>query len=258
MSIGIIGCGMLGRSLLTSFQKKYTNLEYVVSAKTVMTVQFLRSMYQVRSTTDNREVASSSQILLCVNPRQAKGVCKSIRKHLKSSGVVVSPMAAVPLVKLQEWLDHDRVVKIMPTINPNGPVAIYNPQRCHFLLPSDNLIEVANEADLDLTTAVSGCMPGFLSYLLKEWIEAAVQVGLNRQVAEDLILSNLKALGQLDDLKNADDLFVLLWQVSSKGGATERGIKSLERSGIQASLFEMLRAADDRVTELSKKFRLDE
>jgi pyrroline-5-carboxylate reductase len=192
-----------------------------------------------------------------VKPLQAKEVCESIRGHLKNGTVVVSAMAAVPLKKLQEWLGHRWVVKIMPTILPGGPITVYNPYDCALILPTNNQIEVRDETDLDTTTAVSGCMPGFLSYLLEEWIEAAVHVGLSRKDAEKLILSNLAAFGRLD-LKKREELIELRRQVSSKGGATERGVISLERSEIRASLVGMLWAADDRVTELSKKFRSEE
>jgi pyrroline-5-carboxylate reductase len=257
MSVGIIGCGSLGRSLLTSLRKRYTNLQYTASARSEASVQFLRSKYQVKATTNNQEVATCSQIFLCVKPLHAEEVCRSIRDHLNPNAVVVSTMAAVPLDRLQDWLHHDRVVKIMPTILPDGPITIYNPLRCHFLLPTNNPVEVDNEIDLDTTTAVSGCMPGFLSYLLEEWIEAAVHVGLSREIAENLVLNNLAAFSRLD-LKTKEDLIELRRQVSSKGGATERGVISLERSGIRTSLIEMLWAADNRVSELSRKFRSDE
>ena len=257
MSLGIIGCGSLGRSLLTGFRKRYENLRYTASARSEASVNLLRSKYQVRATTDNREVASSSQVLLCVKPLQAKEACRSIQGHLNKRTVVVSTMAAVPLSKLQDWLQHRWIVKVMPTVLPEGPITVYNPYHCPLLLPTNDQIKVLDETELDLSTAVSGCMPELLAYLLEEWIESAIEVGTDPKVAEQLILKNLQAVSRLD-FKKKEDLIQLRRRVSSKGGATERGVVSLERSGIRPTLTEMLWAADSRVVELIQQFQSDE
>lgn len=257
MSIGIIGCGTLGRSLLIAFQKKHTRLRYLASVRTDDSMDLVRMIKHVRVVTDNRKIASSDQLFLCVKPLDAKQACSSIRGHIKDKTVIVSAVAAVPLKKLQEWLDHERVVKIMPTILPDGPITVYNPYQYNFLLPTNNLIKIKSEADLDITTAVSGCMPGLLSFILEQWIEAAVSIGTDPKIAEQLILHNLEAMGRLG-LKNKKELIQLRHQVSSKGGATEQGVVSLERSGIHPTLTEMLWEADDRITELARQFRTEE
>lgn len=262
MKIAIIGCGSLGRVLLSSLQKRKAiplcgtlqrqdqDSVYYATAKSENSVRLLRERYGVNATQNNSEVAHSDQIFLCVKPTQAKEVCKSILDHLNPSAVVVSAMAAVPLKKIQEWLNHERVVKIMPTVL-DGPCTIYNPGSYYVRLPTDNLIATRTEEELDLSTAVSGCFPGLLAYVLEQWIEGAVNNGMDREVAERLILGNLKSMGD-SGLRSLYELRELRTQVTSKGGATERGIISLDKNQIWRILEESISAADSRVLELRR------
>lgn len=250
MKIAIIGCGSLGRVLLTSLQRQDQGSLYYATAKSEKSIQLLRERYSVNATQNNPEVAHSDQIFLCVKPTQAKEVCNSISSQLNPSAVVVSAMAAVPLKKIQEWLNHERVVKIMPTVL-DGPYTVYNPGRYPIRLPTDNLITTRTEAELDLSTAVSGCFPGLLAYVLERWIEGAINNGMDRHVAERLILSNLKSMGD-SELRSLDELRELRTRVTSKGGATERGLLSLDKNQIWRILEETISAADSRVLELKR------
>ena len=157
--------------------------------------------------------------------------------------MVVSAETGVPLERLQTWLDHDRVVKIMPTILPDGPITVYNPHRYPLALPTEP-VPVDDEEILDLTTTIA--------LVLEKWIDAAINIGASKSLTEKLILRNLQALGRVN-LQTQEDLIDLRIRVSPK-----RAVDYLDRSALEPILRETLLVADERVLSLKKRFHSDD
>lgn len=243
MKIGIIGCGSLGSTVLKSMVKLHRNAKFMVNDKVIVH----------RSTDSNKQLALNSEhIYLCVKPNNAKEVCSEIKNYIMIDSIIVSTMTAVPLNILQEWLNHEKVVRTMPTMSlPNGPVVVYNPLNLKYVKFSHDNIEVRDEHLLDISTSVSGCMPGFLANIMDQWIDAAVKLGLDHQLAEKLICSNISSF----ETKYQQQLKNIQIEVASKGGATEKGLIHLNDSGIQDILFDTMEIADKRVFELVRQFK---
>ena len=256
MSIGIIGCGSLGTAIFRSLRSLHTNADFVVSVKSTSRLTQLKHQLKCNVTQSNFDVISSSKdIFLCVKPANAREVCQEIKGKLDQESIVVSVMAAVPLLNIQEWLQHARVVKTMPTMSvAKGPVTIYNPLNLNFKKFSENFITVDDETTLDMTTAVSGCMPGFLANVLEQWINAAVNMGIEKELAEQLICSNAAAFSNLNAF-NLVDLRSIQSQVASKGGATEKGLGHLNQSDLYKILGTTMSIANNRVLEFARKLR---
>lgn len=204
----------------------------------------------------NREVAQkSNDLFLCIKPINAKEVCQEIQGHLKTNTVVVSVMAAVPLLKIKEWLKRQNVVKTMPTMSVlKGPVTLYNPLSLHFNTFSENYITVDNENTADMSTTVSGCMPGFLANIFEQWIDAAVKMGMNRQLAEQLICANASAFADFN-VSTQTGLQEIQKAVASKGGATEKGLINLNESNLNQILGTTMSLDNNKVLRFAQKIR---
>jgi len=252
MKIGIIGHGSIGSNVSNSMCRLYKNAKFIVSDPKYTSL----SPHLLEFTDSNKKLTlNSDHIYLCVKPNHAKDVCSEIKNYINKEDIIVSTMAAVPLEILQGWLNHEKVIRTMPTMSlPNGPVVVYNPKNLKFVTFSHNNIIVHEEYLLDISTSVSGCMPGFLANIMDQWIDAAVKLGLERQLAEKLICSNINAFGDFK-IRNQDQLKSIQTMVASKGGATEKGISHLNDSEIEDILFDTMEIADRRVFELIKNFR---
>jgi len=248
---GIIGCGAMGEALIAPLQLRNSG-RIIVSSRRLDRLIQLKERHNVEVTTNNRLISfQSRELYLCVKPSQAEGLCSELRGSLRGDTLVVSVMAGVPIKSINKWLDHSNVIKIMPTITvgEDGPIAISSHTSTRLSLHPKNLLHMT-EDQVDLATAVSGCMPGFLSYLLQELIWAAVSRGMEQHVAESLILRNLTALAAKGP-QTVNDLIWIQTQVCSKGGATEKGIEAFKQGqGIHG----MIAAADERVKDLRKSF----
>lgn len=230
MRIGIIGYGTMGKKIEKSIYSVYGKI--IVS----------------NNSKDNIRVAKNSNtcIFLCVKPKDAEEVCEQIKEHIIKDITVISIMAGIPLIKLRKWLNHEKVIKMMPTIL-DGPITVYNPNKyfCPSLI-NHNLIKVENEDILDLSTSASGCMPGFLAKVFEIWINEMEKLGIPKELAEQLVCGNISSFSAVNKL----DLQNIQKMVSSEGGATELGIRYLNWSSLDKILLETMKTANNKVLKI--------
>lgn len=252
IDIAIVGPGALGTSLLNNYTRTYPELRYTAVVRKARVLTSLNKIDVTYYGTPFR----AQQIVLCVKPYQAQEVCQTIKASLHPLTVVVSAMAAVPQHKLETWLGTKNVVKIMPSILADGPIAVYNPYNIKFILPRTDIVYASTEEDLDLATATCGCVPGFMAAIMEQLIVAVERLGVDSATAEAMILGNLRALTS-ENIQTVNDLQALRAKVGTKGGATEKGILQLEHNNNLVNIFtKMFKTADDHVVALRDK--LDE
>jgi pyrroline-5-carboxylate reductase len=239
MKIGIIGYGKLGNAVSRSIIKLNKGSNLITSS--------VHSNIAIAKECDD--------VFLCVKPNDAKIVCEEIKGHIKYNTVVISVMAGVPYSKLQEWLNYEYVVKTMPTISlPKGPVVVYNPLNLKFQRFSKNYLHVEDENIVDMSTGISGCIPGFLANVLEQWIQAGMKLGMDRKYVEKLVCLNASAFADFN-AKSIGDLEDIQEAVASKGGATEKGLIYMNESNLQQILKDTMKISNDRVLELAKTLR---
>jgi len=117
--VGIIGTGNLGQSL-ASMLLNHTDNSVICSVRRPQREMELRTILtgdNVKFTRNNFEVAQEADcILLSVKPGQIKHVCSEISETLTPGTPVISVAAAVPLVKLHEWLPRtEKIIRCMPS-----------------------------------------------------------------------------------------------------------------------------------------------
>jgi len=112
----------------------------------------LDSIVSVKSSQDQLRKEFPAPNLEIVTDNQQ--VCENLQGKVDQNTIIISAMAGVPLNKIKKWLEHNLVIKIMPTI------VLYNPTNCMCL----NTIEVQTEKEVDMATAVSG----FLAQIMEQ------------------------------------------------------------------------------------------
>ena len=117
--------------------------------------------------------------------------------------------------------------------------------------PTGESLWVAQEAQLDAVTALSGSGPAYVFYFIEAMMLAGQQMGLDAEQARRLAQSTFAgaaALAQQSPLPPAE----LRAQVTSKGGTTFAAISSLDDSAVKAAFVKALHAARDRAEELGR------
>jgi len=254
MRVGIIGLGSIGEVIIESFEKFSFGVSILASVRTVQRLNNLKLTQKYKNiflTTDNLAVVKDiDQLYLCVKPLQAKEICREIKDKISEDVTIISVMAGIPLEILQEWLGTTRVMKIMPTVTImyNGPVVVYDPHKLNPQLPFFPLFNIDTEVELDNFTGESGCVPGFLSFIFEEWVEALISLGIDSSLAEKIFIQNLIAYAQtIDNQPTRDRLAEIRDHVTSKAGATERGLDVLRTAHLSELFKRAIVAANDRV-----------
>jgi pyrroline-5-carboxylate reductase len=116
------------------------------------------------------------------------------------------------------------------------------------ILAAVGTVDVVDEATLDAFTGVAGSGPAYVFLLAESLIEAAVDEGIERPMAERVVRQLL--LGSATLLDRQGDPTRLREQVTSPGGTTAAGVAALESGGLRGVVGAAVRAATERSREL--------
>lgn len=207
--------------------------------------------------------------VLAVKPQYMKEAVASLRPYLQPDTLVVSIAAGISAETLGHWLgDADkpwgRIVRAMP----NTPALIA--AGATGLLAGDGISEadkaqvellfkavgefvwVADDAALDVVTALSGSGPAYVFLFLESMIAAAVEQGMPHDQARRLALATVSGATQLAAL-SPESLSVLRERVTSKGGTTAAALQVFQQRDFSGAVSAAMRAAAQRAAELSRE-----
>ncbi len=160
---------------------------------------------------------------------------------------------------------NPKIIRIMPNINSlagkgmsavcyNNAVKEEDYNKVKNILEMSSKVLVIEEKYFDAVTAVSGSGPAYFFLIVEGFIEAAVKLGLPRNIASILSIQTLAGSGELlsseefskYSTKDLKDL------VTSPGGTTAYGLNKLEEGRIKYVIDSAVNAAYLRSKELGK------
>ena len=106
-----------------------------------------------------------------------------------------------------------------------------------------------DESVFDVATAVSGCMPGFMAFIIEAFAGAARQGGLDEQTARRLAVA--AAHGAAATVAEAGDPAAIMTATATPGGMTSAGLAALRASGLTSAIEGAVAAAATRAKELA-------
>ena len=264
--LGIIGGGKMASALVKGIlkSKTYSKNEVILSDVDSDRLQFLKSEYGIRTTTDNREVADSSDTtIFAVKPVHIKEVLTEIKNHTSKKKLYISIAAGIKTSFIEKVLKKElKIVRIMP----NKPVVVqegafgiffnkYTDKRDkdfvqNLFSPLGEVITVDNEGLIDAVTGLSGSGPAFVAIFAEALADAGVKMGLHRDEALKLTSQTILGTAKLM-LETNIHPSQLKDMVSSPGGTTITGIHELEKRGLRNAAISAVEAATNKSRELS-------
>jgi pyrroline-5-carboxylate reductase len=202
-------------------------------------------------------------IVLAVKPQQMKEACAPLTPHLGQQ-LVVSIAAGLRLADLSRWLGgHRRLVRTMP----NTPALIGAGVTGLYALPevdeagraaAERLLQavgstlwIADEAQMDSVTAVSGSGPAYVFLFIEALQKAALDLGFTSEQARQMAIGTTLGAAQLAS-QSSEPAGVLRERVTSKGGTTAAALAKMDESGVLAGIVAGVMAADARGRELGE------
>jgi pyrroline-5-carboxylate reductase len=107
------------------------------------------------------------------------------------------------------------------------------------------------ERNIDAVTGLSGPMPAYLYLVVEALIEAGVHQGLPRDVSRKLVVDTFEGSAALLS-ETGESPEVLRAQVTSPGGTTAAGLRTLESHAVRAAFLDAVAAAAERSRQLGR------
>lgn len=196
-------------------------------------------------------------IVAAVKPQMAAEALTALPSR---AGLVMSIMAGTPLDKLQQWLNAEAYVRVMP----NTPAMVGEAVSGYYLPASSEKwrpvveslltaigtsLRVGDEDAIDKVTAVSGSGPGFLMEIARAMVAGAQDLGFSYDEARTMVAGTLTGSGHW--LRASTDTpETLRNRVTSKGGTTAAGLQAMYDAQVEKAMREAIAAAYRRATEL--------
>jgi pyrroline-5-carboxylate reductase len=250
--------GLLRRGLVTAEQ-------VTCSHPRAQRREQLRSELKVGVTSENQAAALRADlVLLAVKPQLLPQVMPEIGPAIGKTAAVLSIVAGASTQILSQGLGHRAIVRAMPNTPAQigaGVTVWYCTQevsppakrQVQLLLSAlGEEIEVEDERQVAMATAVSGTGPTYTFLFIESLVDAAVHLGFPRQVARQLVLSTVggatafasQSKKHVSELRN---------MVTSPGGTSAEALAALERGGFRTVLGDAVWAAYRRTLELESE-----
>ena len=203
-------------------------------------------------------------IVLGVKPQKLAEVADAIASLAGSETVVISMLAAIDLDTLaRRFPGAGAIVRLMPNLavaigqSPNALVSrgLSKTQRADVTDLAERLGSaewLADEAQFDLVTALTGSGPGFVYRFIDALASGAEELGMDRVQAERLAKQMVAGAAALAaDSEHAPG--ELARRVASPGGTTQKGLDVLDANeALQSLLTRCLAATRDHERELAR------
>ena len=211
---------------------------------------------------DARSAATAAAlVVLAVKPQDFAAAAKPLAGSLTADQTIVSIMAGVSLRELDRLMGHDRLVRAMPNtpaqigagfvawtatakVNAKARIAVGA-----LLGALGSAVEVADEKQVDMATAVSGSGPGFVYLIIEAFIDAGVRIGMSRELATRMVVETVLGSARLMQA-TGEHPAVLRNRVTSPGGTTAAGLEEMEAHGVRAALEAAVVQAYQRARDL--------
>lgn len=262
--IVFIGAGRMASAIIKGLIEKnhYKPIEIACTCGEDSTGARLAEETKIKYLDDiTDEIHSSETIVLACKPQQFNQIKKSVA-DVANGKLVLSILAGIPLSKLNEKFKLARnILRTMPNMPGQigagvtaysswSKLSIKDQKIVDNILGSLGNFHKVNETDLDAVTALSGSGPAYLFEFAAALIEAAINNGLDKELASALTIDTLLGASMLlTSSKESPEQ--LREAVTSPAGTTAAALEVLSNSNFRDLIEQAITAAKKRSIELA-------
>lgn len=265
--IAFIGAGSMGEAIMSGLiAQQVVNRShiYVTNKTDEDRLKELREKYSVHTSYDKEKVLKdASVVLLTMKPYDLDEALTSIVPYVKEDQLIISVAAGQPIEHIACLLQtKNPIVRAMPNTSASiglsatalAAGAHVNEQERKMatkLFETIGHTDWIHEDDMHIITSIAGSGPAYFYYLVEAMEEAAIEAGLDQDVASTFIRQTILGAGHM--LQNKETTAAILRkQITSPKGTTEAGIQALDAHKFAAAVHACVKGAKDRSIELGK------
>lgn len=259
MTIGIIGAGNMGGTVLSAIAEK-TEYPVLVYDRDSSKADGYKAFSRVQFVSTVADCVTGSDLLfICVKPVHIDALMKEINDiGLSSDAIVISIAAGVKVARFTEILGEVPMVRTMPNLPAmvgEGFTGIYfhNMEEASFdarkkeiqglfdLLGKTRVYPA--EQYIDKMIAVTSSSPAYVCLFIEAMADGAVRLGFSREDA--YLMAEQAVLGTAKYLRDGNvHPAVMKDRVCSPAGTTIEAVATLEEMGLRSSVLEAMEKCD--------------
>lgn len=272
MTIAFIGTGNMGGALLRGILAGgQPPGEVIATTRSAASAEALEAETGVRALAleadpdaNRTAVAGAEFVFAGVKPWLLSETLAGVADVLAPGAVIVSMAAGVDSETIRSAVPDHPVVRIMPntpsavghgviSLAPDAHTSAESVAALTALLEPVGLVVPVEEAQLPLLTAISGSGVAYFFLLAEHLVTAAVERGLDPEVAARTVAATAEGAGRL--LADTPDPAALRRAVTSRGGTTAAALDSFAAEGLSGLVARAVQAAEDRSLEMEEENR---
>lgn len=264
MNIGFIGTGNIGGAIIREI-KKIHDIKIFGINKTRNKLDKLAEETGLIPCDNLYDLAEQSDIIvLAVKPQQVHGIWPEINPALRKEKCLVSIAAGLTISELQKsTLNACPVIRVMP----NTPVLIkegvtavcfddktiseHQKQFVKDIFQFVGDVHILHEDQLDAFTAVIGSGPAYIFYLIETMIDAAVELGLERD-ASSVMVKKLFRGSSIMANESKEHISILKEISTAPAGTTVAALAHFDRKAVRGNIMDAIRIAFVRSVEIGQ------
>jgi pyrroline-5-carboxylate reductase len=256
--IAMVGAGSMAEALISGMvENKLIDAKNIWATNRTNEKRLLKlnEQYGITMTYDFKKLFDGADVVvLAMKPKDALSAIKQIRRFLTKEMLIISVLAGISIHSIED-LSGQRlaIARAMPNtsaavgksataIAVNDMVTSHQLKTLKHLFGTVGLTTFVPEEQLDAVTGLSGSGPAYIYYLIEAMENSAVEVGLERQMAKELIVQTLIGAAEMVKVSTKTSR-QLRKDVTSPGGTTEAGIQILEEHNVQHAFISCIKAA---------------
>jgi pyrroline-5-carboxylate reductase len=260
ISIGIIGVGTLGESLVKGIQASPLAARFSLagSRRTESAATEVTERFGIPCFTDNKKLGKDSNVLLlAVKPHQAEAAVVEVAPSLHKGQLLVSLCASLTLEKLHAWTNgRCALVRAMPNtpatvgeamtvLCAGSAVSDEERQKAEAIFSTVGRTAWLEESLMDAATGLSGCGPAYVFLMIEALSEAGVKLGISRKTSTLLAAQTLLGAAKMV-LERGAHPAAMKDEVTTPAGCTVDGLMALEEGKLRVTLIKGVLAAARR------------
>src|SRR6266496_3572836 len=274
--LAFIGTGVMAEAIIAGLLRhKLVKPDQIIgSHPRAARREELSGKYGITMTVNNREAVSQAQagdtasgpsiVILAIKPQRIMGVLKDLKDAIRSEQLVVSIVAGAKLKTIADELNQPAVVRAMPNTpaqigqgitawTATSAVSEAQVTQVETMLAAlGKTVQVENEGQIDMATALSATGPTYLFLVMEALIDAGVHLGFSRHVSEELVIEMMlgSVLFAKESGKHPAELRNM---VTSPGGTSAAAIYQMEKGSLHTVLSKAVWAAYQRAVALGSE-----
>ena len=263
MKIGFVGAGNMGQSILKGLiNSGISQNDLVAITKTADSSKKIATDFKVHASNKIEDIKDCDVVFIGVKPQNINEVLPEIKKSLKDNALLISLAVGIKTENLEKSFENKvKVIRAMP----NTPALVgkgvtglakgknatdVDLEIAQKLFSSVGKVVVVDENLIDVVAAASGSGPAYYFYVTESITQAAIELGLSKEIAEALVNNTFIGSAYLFE-NSSETVSELRNKVTSPKGTTLAALENLDQNNFKEIWKQALQAAIKRAQEIS-------